>query len=1618
MKLKSTLFVLFFFYSILANSQSKQFVTAWFDYNSNSLENYICGGRTITGQITVNYSNGQENFEHFYRKDTIFAEDNKFFLEIAKYDSENFVRVLAQNIDIGQPGKAVFVFPDSIKNGDQLKIRMISTNPFLQSDLQNITFGVGAYPFIVDFSQEVNVYKDAPQAKLLVKSKLKNLEHHLTNVIYQNFTIKLSDGSVYNNKFLSSYTPAEITVLPKDSISIYKVTEVINSCGVKGEITGEAVVRKYDYIQEIVISSTFENINNPCNGVPFSINVKSKSLTPKTKLKVSISGNNFFEIKEIALDDKGNFVLELPPNLKDYTNLNVLIMSDNPYLISNTLSLLISPKVNSIHPFITTFDSKEISFYFNQTNNITGNTSVSYIEELVVNGSDFAKTGYYQNGLFKVPFPKKDSLVKFEKISTACGSLDIIKPEYLIKPNELQFFEFKSNVETACQGETVTIKYNYTNKTKSNRTNFEFFLKAYGNEYSPITKTYSGNNENRIISKLQYSLDTISKTIKVKIPDDLDKQIHLMFGNRRVDIEDIKIQVFMNNFEDELNTRVYFYSPKIKFNPRVALISQNITTDGLSITPLPLVFSGTNEIEYELSNGDKGTLNKTIGYCFTCLTHQYLNAEESINVLVDKNEVFKIKSIKTDCINPQISGSTNVEFRDSNTKKIIIKVVNLSKIACKDTTIKIPFEILGNWDTSTKFKAFVNIENYYGPNYNEEYELTNKYFIYKIPNSTTIKKIKINIGTIDKSILSNDYTINIQEKPNNIQYYTDYNSKRIENGVEINYVPENSRLTFGGNGSNYIFVLNDKPFKSHSQNERTSNLYNFIVFDKDTTIVFKSVSNYCGSVEVNKTIRLTKINSVIYNNGEINSKYFQPNSECSGSQHIIRYIRFGYLLKEPSLVVQLAKNNTNTQFSNLNFFDVPTSQNVANELTFTVPDSCFGNYVYRIKNLLGTDVSNYLPFSYSIKQKPFVRLKTASGKTEVVGSPGAKIFLDTDFDKIDKLNIILSNGEFLNFYDFGIISYTEYIDSTKNYQKSILNYGKYFTPNQTTTYSIKSAFNECGNVNTTGEIKIIVNPTIVANIKNSTLSNTFCANDSLLLELKYIGNFPKDTLMGIYLHTNSKSTYNQELTTFKNTPSSINIRLPKDIYSGYYFIQIRKKSRSKNYFTGNVNPDSLSLVNARMNWDSEPTYLRIATPPNVNLSGNPEIYAGNSVALNVQPINNNGQNIAISKDSIYLISGMTYYYEFTDGSKFSSIEGRPKVAPIKTTTYSISNIKNYCGIGTSSGNSTVTVLNKSDKRIEALGFYRKYITSPPQSMTIYDYEYTNTFCSGKNDSLDIKLFTTDKNIDVNTYKVLLSDKDGLNFTTISTTKSKIVTDSTNYKIIRLSFQLPDNLTFGFNYQIKGAAEDPNIPSAALTTPIKIYELPTATLTGNSQFIVGEKVNTLVKLTGDAPWSISVVDKDGKFAYNGLPTKADSSENFKNYQPKLIYDKELKLELNPEKSTSYKVSKVTNKTCGLGKVIAGEFTVDLILANENPVQNFIQIYPNPTADQLNIDLTSLNTTTVVETYNSMGKLLDSRTYIQSQTQHKQSLDFSQYHSGVYFIKVNTYKFSQTYRIVKH
>ena len=102
--------------------------------------------------------------------------------------------------------------------------------------------------------------------------------------------------------------------------------------------------------------------------------------------------------------------------------------------------------------------------------------------------------------------------------------------------------------------------------------------------------------------------------------------------------------------------------------------------------------------------------------------------------------------------------------------------------------------------------------------------------------------------------------------------------------------------------------------------------------------------------------------------------------------------------------------------------------------------------------------------------------------------------------------------------------------------------------------------------------------------------------------------------------------------------------------------------------------------------------------------------------------------------------------------------------------------------------------------------------------------------------------------------------------------------------------------------------------------------------------------------------------------------------------------------------------------GTNQLSQGFHQNDLLITAVDELQNTdVTVFPNPTADMVNIQFTKTNETNVIELYTVEGKLLSSQS-VNSTTVSK--VDMTTYSNGTYLLKIkNKDSKVKTYQVIK-
>jgi hypothetical protein len=163
--------------------------------------------------------------------------------------------------------------------------------------------------------------------------------------------------------------------------------------------------------------------------------------------------------------------------------------------------------------------------------------------------------------------------------------------------------------------------------------------------------------------------------------------------------------------------------------------------------------------------------------------------------------------------------------------------------------------------------------------------------------------------------------------------------------------------------------------------------------------------------------------------------------------------------------------------------------------------------------------------------------------------------------------------------------------------------------------------------------------------------------------------------------------------------------------------------------------------------------------------------------------------------------------------------------------------------------------------------------------------------------------------------------------------------------------------------------------------VSIIPLATATISGDASLLNGDSTLLKVNLTGELPAELKLSDGRSFIA---------------NQTPFII-------EVRPSKSTTYTLKEIKN-SCGVG-FINGSAKITILepLSAEEPVENIVNIFPNPTSEQFVVEFfktTPKNAGISITDIN--GRIMQERK-LKGIGKQEESFNINHYSSGIYLIK---------------
>jgi Secretion system C-terminal sorting domain len=474
-------------------------------------------------------------------------------------------------------------------------------------------------------------------------------------------------------------------------------------------------------------------------------------------------------------------------------------------------------------------------------------------------------------------------------------------------------------------------------------------------------------------------------------------------------------------------------------------------------------------------------------------------------------------------------------------------------------------------------------------------------------------------------------------------------------------------------------------------------------------------------------------------------------------------------------------------------------------------------------------------------------------------------------------------------------------------------------PAATTTYTLQSVTNACGAGTVTGSAKINVTPRI-----NTDLSiNSACANETINVPFTVTGLFENAVTYNVQL-SNIAGEFANPITIGTGSTSPLKAQIPANTLAGNNY-KIRVIANQNNLSVGS---------NA----------ILIKPLPTANISGGNTINFGDAINLNLT-----------------FTGTAPWTFRLSDGTTGTADKTPYAIAlkPIQTTTYSIASVQNSCGIGSTMGSATVTVLPR---------LATENINSPACALGLVTVRF------GIGGVLPINT----------SYQAQLSDSLG------SFSKPIAIGLGNSSPINAI---LP-NLPSGGNYKIRVVTVG-GTTNVLPTEAFAIKRKPTASISGgNPQLKPGNEAILVVQFTGDAPWSYELSDAKTLGSASISP---------------------LVISVTPDYSITYTLKSVAN-VCGEGTVAGSAVVNVLITSLDQNLTEGVTILPNPFTKNIYIKTTTTTKSGSWQLMNMNGIVLKEKSWT-AQKGFTTVIDTESLPAGTYLLKTTIDDQHTTHKVTK-
>ncbi|GAB4012571.1 hypothetical protein GCM10028808_29070 [Spirosoma migulaei] len=790
---------------------------------------------------------------------------------------------------------------------------------------------------------------------------------------------------------------------------------------------------------------------------------------------------------------------------------------------------------------------------------------------------------------------------------------------------------------------------------------------------------------------------------------------------------------------------------------------------------LRLVFSGTIPVTFRLNDGRTDiAMPPASAFGYILPLKGYPTSTFSV---LSMSNVCGIGVVSQQPIQYDNPNPLRIRLSDSNPKS-----------GCVGTSASIAFDVTGTSTTATVYSVELGTFDY----------MTSRFVVQQTIGSGSQSPIQITLGkdalpetfirivTTDPLAVSEPERFSVQ-KPAVASYYP--NGRTVPLLYEQIEYPMNLGVS-GGQPFDITFT-NGRDFRKifHYENNNLPN----IEISVPGNYYLESVQNGCGAGTIRSTdtlfVRPFSITTNLKDLGVL----------CAGSLLNVPFTTKGNAPADAAFSVQISRRRTG------GFYDIPSLPSpYPGELLVRLPDTLQhsnirlggssmpnNSYYIRVVSKNKDVVGGVAPVQVYMRRTVAVTL-SAAGETVYDPAQGA-VQLRIGAKGSAPFFAYIDNRSYASEGDSEV---DQQFSNDNDSDETVRSIG--VTPQHKTTYSLRTAFNQCGYGTSAGQVTVTVKAKINLRIVN-TYTTGICPGNLLSLTAVSSGDFDSGNQLRILLSTSSEAVLksdDRELARFDSITGPLQVRLPADLLAGTpYYIKVIS-TRPDNVFS---NVES----------------IRIVQPAVASLQGNTIINSGEVTYIRLN-----------------LSGGGPYQYELSTGQTGNSTEEGDiniVVQPSQSTTFTLKSVQNACGSGQVSGSAIVDVLPLSSVTLSLAGFF---LTS---------------ICAGE--KVRVPLTIRGSSGGSQTYRVQLSDPLGLSFQDIPT-----VGEASS-----LTATIPLNTPSGNTYRLRVRLLETNVVSSASPFPIAVRSPAGATLSGPPYFESGKPVSLTINLTGSAPWSIRLAD---------------------------------------------------------------------------------------------------------------------------------------------------------------